>query len=239
MATDLDDLLRSRLRELVDRPGYTADELEREVRSRADRHRRRHRSTVVGGGLLAVIALSAGAAIVLTDGSPDFVTSDASSPEASRPNPGPTPDRPVNVEAIDVYAGPTGTERLVVQFDGPVPHDPPTYVPDIEHPDVPGLAYTTQQPDGLKLCDATHWFPGDTGTVDLLIPETWLASATLPDDPPLRRFGDFPPAKVVWCGPYRGYTQIGIWGPASDDPEDIQVDVTGGGTQLVIGLGTD
>jgi hypothetical protein len=239
MTTDLDDLLQSRLRDLVDRPEYTSDELEREIRSRADRHRRRRRSTLIGGGLLTVLALSAGAAIVLADGSPEVVTSDASSSHARGPQLGPVPDRPVTVEAIDGYAGPTGTERLVVHFDGRVPQDPPTYVADIEHPDAPGLVYTTQRPDGLKVCADTHWFPGDTGTVDVLIPETWLAPGALPDDVPLRQLGDFPPAKVVWCGPYQGYTQIGIWGPASDDPRQVHADVRGDGTELVVELGSE
>jgi hypothetical protein len=239
MATDLDDLLRSRLRDLVDEPGCTSDELEREVCSRVDRRRRGRRSTLVGGGLLAVLALSAGAVIVLADGSPDVVTSDGSSPEARGSQSEPVPARPVNVEAIDVYFGPAGTERLVVHFDRPVPNDRPTYVADIEHPDARGLVYTTQRPDGLRVCADTHWFPGDIGTVDVLIPEAWLASGGLADDVPLRRFGDFPPAKVVWCGPYRGYAQIGIWGPASDDHQNVRADVTGDGTQLVIELETD
>jgi hypothetical protein len=191
------------------------------------------------GGLLAAFALSAGAAIVLGGGSPDVVTSDASPSDERGRQPPLAPARPVRVEAVDVYSGPTGTERLVIHFDGPVPEDSPPYVPDIEHPDRPGLVYTAQHPDGLRVCANTHWFPGDLGTVDVLIPETWLVGGALADDVPLRRFGGFPPAKVVWCGPHRGYAQVGIWGPASDDPQDLHADVTGDGTQLVIELDAD
>jgi hypothetical protein len=238
MATDLDGLLRSGLHDLVGEPGCSADELEREVRSRIDRHRRRRRSTVAGG-VVAVLVLSVGAGIVFGGRSSDLVTSDGSPPGAGTRQPGPTPARPVNVESIDVYGGPTGTERLVIHFDGPVPGDVPTYVADIEHPGAPGLVYATQHPNGLRVCADTHWFPGDLGTVDVLIPEAWLARGGLADDVPLRRFGDFPPAKVVWCGPYRGYAQIGIWGPASDDPQDIRAGIRGDGAQLVIQLDTD
>jgi hypothetical protein len=42
----------------------------------------------------------------------------------------------------------------------------------------------------------------------------------------------------VTCGPYRGYVQVGLWGPAADHPAGVDVTVAAGGTQLVVELGS-
>jgi hypothetical protein len=189
-----------------------------------------------GCGGLVVLAMVLAAPTVLGDRSSPDVSTDADAPATTAPPLAPA--RPVGVVQIDAYGGPTGTARIVVHFDAPVPTDAPMYVDDIEHPDAPGIAYTTQGPSGLKVCNNTHWFPGDEGTVDVLLPTAWLEPGTRGSDIPLENHDNT--GKVPVCGgsgdvwPLDGYIQIAVWGPASDDPDDVTATISPDGTELVV-----
>lgn len=189
------------------------------------------------GALVTALVVCAVPMIGLLASPQDGVSSDHPSVEGPAAPPTVQPRYTVAIESIDAYGSSTGTGRVVIHFDGPVPDDPVTYVTEVEHPDAPGLAYTIQDPDGLEVCSHTHRFPGDRGTVDLLIPEDWLA-ATITDlrEYPVPVEAHDNPAKVVQCDPHEGYLQIGIWGPSSDDPDDVEVSVSADRTEVVVDL---
>jgi hypothetical protein len=235
MAIDLDDLLRTRFRDLVDETRGPLEGLEHDVRRRVGRRRRRRRMGA-GGAILAVLAVILAAPTLLGDESTPEVRTNKQ-PIATTPQPI-VPAQPVGIEKVEAYGGTVGTKRIVVHFDAPIPTDAPTYVDDIEHPDAPGIAYTTQDPSGLKLCQNTHWFPGEQGTVDILIPTAWLEPETRGDDIPFQAYDN--PAKVPICGgaddtwPLPTHIQIAIWGPESDNPDDITATITPGGKTLVV-----
>jgi hypothetical protein len=238
MASELDELLRGRLADLVDESRRPVEELNDDVQRRVVRRRRVRRMTA-GCGVLAALALVLIAPAVF-DGAaaPDVSTDadDATGPATSAPPLAPA--EPVAVERIDAYGSAAGTERIVVHFDAPVPTVAPPYVDDIEHPDTPGIAITTQRPNGLKLCGNTHSFPGDVGTVDVLIPTAWLEPGTTGSDIPLVNHSN--QAKVPACGgpddiwPLDDYIQIAIWGPASDDAGDVTATISPDGKQLTV-----
>jgi hypothetical protein len=235
MAIDLDELLRTQLEELLDESRSPLEDMEQDVQRRVVGRRRRRRVRAGCGGL-ALLALVLTAPAVLGGGSSPDVSTDADAPATTAPSLAPA--QPVGVERIDAYGGPTGTARIVVHFDAPVPTDAPMYVDDIEHPDAPGIAYTTQDPSGLKVCHNTHWFPGDEGTVDILLPTAWLEPGTRGSDIPLEAHDN--PGKVPVCGgsddvwPLDDYVQIAIWGPESDDPDDVTATISPDGTELVV-----
>jgi hypothetical protein len=230
MAIDLDELLRARFEDLVDESRVPLEDLQQDVQRRMGR-RRRWRRAGTGGGVLAVVALVLVLAAVLLDGTRPDVRTNADGPPLA-------PAERVGVERIDAYGGPTGTVRVVVRFDGPVPTDAPRYVDDIEHPDLPGILYTTQRPDRVMVCQNRHSFPGEKGTVDVLIPTEWLTPGIRGSEIPLKAHDN--PAKVPVCGgpddvwPLDRYVQIAIWGPESDDPDDVAATVSPDGTELVV-----
>lgn len=235
MAIDLDDLLRNRLGDLVDESRCPVDHMREDVLRRVGR-RRRLRRVRAGCGVLAALALVLVAPVVFGDrSSPDVSTDAERGATSGRAS---APAQPVGVEQIEAFGDPTVTERIVVRFDGPVPTAAPSYVDDIEHPDAPGIVYTTQRPDGLKVCGNTHYFPGDEGTVDILIPTAWLDPGTTGSAIPLVNHN--PLVKVPVCGgpndisPLDDYIQIAIWGPASDDPRDVTATISPDGTQLIV-----
>jgi hypothetical protein len=234
MAIDLDELLRTRLRDLIDESRDRLEDMEQDVLRRIGRHRRLRR-VKAGCAALAVLAVVLVMPTVLGDRSSPEVRTTAEAPATNHPRLAPA--HPVGVELIEAYPGLTGTGRVVVHFDAPVPTAAPTYVDDIEHPDVPGIAYTTQRPDGLKVCGNTHWFPDDQGTVDVLIPTAWLKAGTRGTDIPVQSHGT---PKTFGCGgpddvwPLDDYIQIAIWGPESDDAGDVTATVSPDGTELVV-----
>src|SRR5918997_3009615 len=238
MAIDLDEMLGSRLRDLVDESRRPVEDVKNDVLRRVVR-RRRVRRVTAGCGVLAALALVLIAPAVLdSEASPDVSTDadDTAVPATSAPPLAPT--EPVAVERIDAYGSAAGTERIVVHFDAPVPTVAPGYVDDIEHPDAPGIAITTQRPDGLRLCGNTHYFPGDVGTVDVLIPTTWLDPGTKGSEIPLVNHSNL--GKVSACGgpddtwPLDDYIQIAIWAPASDDAGDVTATISSDGKQLTV-----
>jgi hypothetical protein len=246
MASDLDELLRTQFEDLVDESRGPLEDLEQDVLRRVGRRRRRRR-VGVGCGVLAVVALVAAVPMVLGDRSSPDVRTKREAPATAPTDPPRVPGdprgpaQPVGIELIEAYGGETGTGRIVVRFDGPVPTDAPRYVDDIEHPDAPGIVYTAQDPLGLKVCHNTHWFPGELGTVDVLIPTSWLTPGTRGSDIPLEAYDN--PGKVPVCGgaddywPLDAYIQIAIWDPESDDPDDITATISPDGTALVVEIG--
>jgi hypothetical protein len=236
VAIDLDELLRTRFEDLVDESRGPLEDVEQDVLHRVGRRRRRRRRVGAGCGVLVVLALVVAAPVVLGDRSSPDVSTKREAPATT--DPPLAPARPVGVELIDAYGGVTGTARIVVHFDAPVPADAPMYVDDIERPDAPGIAYTTQRPNRVMVCENRHSFPGDEGTVDVLIPVAWLEPGTRGSDIPLD-IHDYT-AKVPVCGglddvwPLDDYIQIAIWGPESDDPDDVTATISPDGTELVV-----
>lgn len=159
-----------------------------------------------------------------------------------------SPVRPVAVRAIEVRPGSDGGEDVVFVFDRPLPDDRVTYSPDITDIDVPGIAYATQDSSEMLVCSDTHYnATAPTGSIDVLIPSDWWRSGAPVHNvptryvPPLESLPDYHPGKIVGCGPYNGYIQYSIWGPPSDDPNDIDVSVRADSTRLVVQIqpGTD
>lgn len=236
MAIDFDEMLRTQFARLVDESRPPVEDVEQDVLRRVARRRTRRRRLGAGCGALATLALVVAAATVLGDRSAPDVRTNRDAPPTT--DPPPAPAQPVRVELVDAYGGQTGTKRIVVHFDAPVPSDAPRYVDDIEHPDAPGIVYTTQPPNRVMVCPNRHSFSGDLGTVDVLIPTAWLVPGTKGGDIPLTAHDN--PAKVPMCGgpddrwPRDDYIQIAIWGPESDDPEDVTVTISPDGTELVV-----
>lgn len=190
------------------------------------------------GALVMALVVCTVPMVGLLSSPQDGATSDDPSGEGPAASPTIQSRYTVAIESIEAYGSAVGTGRVVIHFDGPVPDDPVTYVADVEQPDAPGLAYTTQDPSGPEVCSHTHRFPGDRGTVDLLIPEDWLAT-TVTDlwEYPVPIEAHDNPAEVVQCGPDQGYVQISIWGPSSDDPDDVEVSISDDRTEVVVELG--
>lgn len=188
----------------------------------------------LGGGTL--VAGSVELPTVRVESPPDVVMSDGGGQER-------VPARATRgmavIVAIDVYGGVEGTSRVEVTFDRPVPDVAPVQVRDVDAPAGDRISWTTQPPSPLQVCQDTHSFPGDKGTVDVLVPAVWLAPGTQPEaiDTRIHEVDGWPPANLPVCGPYRGHVQLALWGPASDDPAQVRVTMTDGGTRLVVELG--
>lgn len=216
--------LRTDLARLGAGPVAPVDAVAGDVRQRVARRRRRRVGAVVA--TLAAMAASAGVWAASDPPSADVATGDGRGGAAPEP-----------VSVISVASGvqSDGSQVVSIQLDGPVPDGSATFVDDITAPDPPGVGYTTQGPSGLHVCGDRHWFPGDVGTVDVLLPADWLAPGSPNADMRLT-VSDVPgtPGKVVACGPWRGFVQYSIWGAASDDPADVEVRVEPDGEGSVV-----
>lgn len=140
------------------------------------------------------------------------------------------------MQSIEVSTSQDGAQKIEFVFDDPLPDDRVTYIEDIASADTPGVAYTIQDPRGVHVCDDVHSFGADsTGTIDVLIPSGWSDPSTpvqqlVPNfDPPVDH-----PGKIVACGPYKGYVQYSIWGPASDDQDDVRVTLSEDSTRIAV-----
>jgi len=141
----------------------------------------------------------------------------------------------VVVESIEV-TGSFTTRRVEIAFDGPVPDAKIAFVESLEAVGAANeIVYTIQPASKVNVCESVHSFPPPAdGTVDVLVPASWFASSDDPNIGPLQRVGQ--PAKFVPCGPYNGYYQYSIWGPASIDPSEVSVTVENGGRSLVVSM---
>ncbi len=149
--------------------------------------------------------------------------------------PSPTPAPQLVVEGIEITG--SGTTRLVeIAFDSPLPDAEITFVESLDAVDATNqIVYTVQPASEVNVCESVHSFPPPAeGTVDVLIPASWFASSNEPNVGPIERVGQ--PAKFVPCGPFNGYYQYSVWGPASTDPSDISVTTENGGRRLVISM---
>jgi len=146
----------------------------------------------------------------------------------------PSADPTVSVLRTEVVGGEGGTERVVMELDGPLPGRGIRYVDDITSFDAGDeILYTTQEAAGVHVCGTVHWFPPPAeGTVDLLMPADWFADGADSHTGPIETIAD--PAKFVVCGPHAGYFQYSIWGPASADIADVDITVDPDGRRLTV-----
>lgn len=218
----MDDLL-DRLRTQVERATVPIDPSE--VRASGGPRRSRLLNIAAVSALLALVV----GVVAIRSEHPDGGRSSISERSA------------VSVERIEVHSSPDGSQEVAIVFDGRLPDDRVSYVEDITSIHTPGLGYAVQGPSGLHVCQYVHWFgEGATGSIDVLIPSEWFAPGTKVDqfvpqyDPPVGVEGVDHPGKIVACGPYHGYVQYSIWGPASDEPSDVRVSVDGDSTRVVV-----
>ena len=236
MPTDLDDLLRSELPQLVTTPPASADAVRRDVRLRSRRRQRRRRA--LAGGVAAVAV--AGAATATALAGRDAELSTASSPPAGAAG---------RLTFIEVQArgGVGGTAEVHLRFDGPLPEVPITRAPSVlplEGFTSPGIVVTSQPDHAVHVCGDVHGFPGDgPGSLDVLVPAAWLSNSTELYDPVDPAFSTLPaapsdaaPAKVVWCGPYDGYVQVSVWGGEPADLGEVEVRLSADRTELIVVL---
>lgn len=136
------------------------------------------------------------------------------------------------VDSIHI-TGTGTTSRVELVFDSPLADVAINFVDSFRSVDTTdAIAYTTQPASQVNVCDSVHSFPPPAdGTVDLLVPASWFAPVDEPNIAPIKQVGQ--PAKFVTCGPYDGFYQYSIWGPASIDPSRISVKIESGNTLVV------
>ena len=227
--SNLDREIRSGLERLTD-PVEGSDPLTFE-QLRARRRQRRTRNAVLA--VVPVVALFA-----LLVGFVSFDWDDGGTRVVAGEN-GEAPLRSataprVTVERTEVVGGDGGTARVVMEFDGPLPGGDVLYVEEITPVDTAdGMVFTTQEPGSVQVCESVHNFPPrSVGTVDLLIPADWFVDGVDTHTSPLETIGN--PAKFVVCGPYDGYYQYAIWGPASAEADDVNITIDPGRTRLTV-----
>jgi hypothetical protein len=201
----------------------------------------------------AVVCLAAGAVLVGNEPLPDVVVAGTtssgpgrsdSSPDLAPTTANPKPDHRgpgLSIREIATYTLVEGGQDFVIVFDGPVPDDRITYVPDIENVDAPAVAYTTQEwtpdnPTPLRTCGATHFGfnpPVVVGQADVLMPADWFSAPPDTGEIIWTRHPEGYALKTPLCGPHDGYVQFAIWSPASHDPGDIRV-YFDGQTRLIV-----
>jgi len=141
---------------------------------------------------------------------------------------------PLNVKSIEV-TGAGATSRVELRFDSPLPDIAVKFVESLRSVEAAdGIIYTVQPASEVNVCDSVHSFPPPAdGTVDVLVPASWFAQVDEPNIGPIKQIGR--PAKFVPCGPYEGFYQYSIWGPASIEPSQISVKIENG-TNLVVSI---
>lgn len=233
---DLDHQIRESLERLVDAGGdRRTDALWNDLVARRRRRRVRNGALAV----LPVLLLGALAVgVVATRGSDGGRTDVATGRGGPDPGVGSESGAAGSLRVVRtrvVGNGPLvgGTERVVIQFNEPLPLDHVTYQPDIAAVDqADGMVFTTQGPSVTRVCDSRHSVPaGAVGSVDVLLPARWFA-ADAHEGPPPEAVDD--PAKFVVCGPYNGFVQYAVWAPLSIDPADVTVAVSADRTTLTI-----
>lgn len=238
--SNVDEMLRDRLRAMADVPTSSADEFEQDVLGRVARRRRRRRA-LSAAAVVAVVLL--GGAVVFAP------ASDEADVAVGEPGAGDEPSSAVDgthanpLVSIAVERGVEGGENIVFTFESSLHSDQPRSIPGVESLGAApaGIVYTTQGVDeAIQVCESRHFgwqpVPPPTGSVDVFIPAAWMApgfdpikvpidTGMRPEDDPLEPGGT--PGKIVGCGPYAGYVQYSIWAPASDDIEHVNAYITG------------
>lgn len=201
---------------------------------RRTRRLRRGMLTALPVLLLAVVALGIVASLNSSDESTDVAAGgDDSMTDAESGS--------LRVERIQVIGnGPLlgGTERVVIDFNEPLPEEAIAYVTDLALLDpANGIVYTAQGPAQTRTCDSVHGVPdGGVGSVDLFVPAARFADERAHEGPPLETVDN--PAKFIICGPHNGYIQYAIWAPLSADPADVSVTVSDDRKSLTIDIST-
>ena len=226
--SNVDEMLRVKLREIVDAPAPTAAEVEEDVLRRLARRRRR-RHVVAGGAVACVVLAVAGALVVaLIVDNGDVTVAGDQGPKPGGADGGATQAASINsLDSVAVQrTGLGGGEKIVFTCAVALPTEPAQSRPSIESitPDPTGVLYTTQGNDDVHVCASRHFFPPYVrGSVDVFIPATW----TGPGFDPSRLAIDMdagphdpneqtaPLGKIFGCGPYQGYVQYEIWGPSN------------------------
>ena len=238
MPTDLDDLLRSELPQLLTAPTASPDAVRRDVQARSRRRLRRRRA--LGGGLAALAVGGAATVTALAGGDTELSTASSAPVGAG--------GRLTFVE-VQARGGVGGTTEVRLRFDGPLPDVPITRAPSVLPVDEirsPGIVLTSQPDHEVHVCGDVHGFPGDgPGSLDVLVPAAWLSNSTELYDPVDPAFSTLPaapsddgaaPAKVVWCGPYDGYVQVSVWGGEPADLGEVEVHLSADRTELIVVL---
>lgn len=224
---------------MSDVPVGSADKFEQGVLARMARRRQRRRAlsaaaivsvALLGGAVVSAHAFDEPDVAVGEPGAGDDATSAV---DGARVNP---------LVSIAVERDVEGGENIVFTFESSLQGDPPRSIPGFESLGAAsaGLVYTTQRVENaIQVCESRHFgwqpVPPSTGSVDVFIPAAWMAPGfdptnvpidtdVRPEDDPLEPGGT--PGKIVGCGPYAGYVQYSIWGPASDDLEHVNAYIT-------------
>lgn len=223
---DLDIEIRDALERLTGPVGETGGVSFERLVARRRRRRIRRAAVAVTPALLAIGLVGGGLSIAADRGEPDVAA--GTGPPTTDARGG------VTVIRIEVVAERVATNRVVMEFDRPLPDDEVTYVWDLTVVNRPTIAvYTAQGPQGAHVCAGTHFFGASAvGTVDLLLPSTWFAESDGAHTSELDEVGG--PPKFVVCGPHRGFYQYSIWGPASSDPLDVDVTIDDDRKRLTI-----
>lgn len=222
--SDLDNDIRGSLERLsAPLEESETDDLWNDLMTRR-RTRRLRRGTLAALPLLLLAIVAIG--VVTSASSNDESTDVAAGGDDSVTDEG---SGSLSVERIQVIGnGPLlgGTERVVIDFNEPLPEEEIAYVNDVAPLDpANGIVYTTQGPDQTRTCDSVHGVPdGGIGSVDLFVPAARFADERAHEGPPLETVDN--PAKFIICGPHDGYIQYAIWAPLSADPADVSVTVS-------------
>lgn len=145
-------------------------------------------------------------------------------------------DRAVRLQRIEARNGPSGTERVAVSFDRPLPSDEVIHVTDLASHVEGVVSYTTQGPAAfLSICGAGHGGFGTEGvaTVDLLIPAAWFDPehdvehhAVTPDGTGGEEYFD-QIGKIIVCPAIDGVVQVSVTHPASVSAANLDVYIDG------------
>lgn len=231
--SNVDEMLRDRLRAMAELPVGSAEEIEKDVLGRLARRRRRRRM-LSSGAVLAVVLLGGALVTAQASDDPDVAVSNRG---VGQQGPSTAQGTSVNpLVSVAVQREVEGGENVVFTFEAPLPAHPPQPIAGIESldPERDGIFYTTQgAEDAIQVCESRHFdfqpVPPPTGSVDLFFPAAWMAPTFNPSEVPIDndvRPEDAlepggTPGKIVGCGPYEGYIQYSIWAPVSDDLEDV------------------
>ncbi len=190
--------------------------------------RRRRRRTFTSVGLVAVVGACAMVALVVADRPTRLDTAGEDAAVAPLA---------LTMRRVEARGGENGTSEVTVVFDAALPIDAVPVTDTVESVDPGSLVAAVQDPGpgAVEVCGTKHWFPevpSGSGSVDLLIPASWLAGD--PPELPAVRPLDPPPGKVIVCGPYQGHVQISIWGAAPTPTETLDVSLSRDRTRVIV-----
>lgn len=219
--TDLRELARPHIDAAA---RFTPDLADLQRRATALRRRRR---ILTSTGLLGALGVCATVVLVASDQPTRLDT-------AGR---GATAEVALTLQRVEARGGENGTSEVTVVFNAPLPVAEIPTIDSVESVDPRSLVAAVQDPGpgAVEVCGTKHWFPEvpeGSGSVDLLIPASWLAG----DPPVLPAVTPLEPApdKIVLCGPYREHVQISIWGAAPTSTETLDITISEDRTRIIV-----